>query len=445
MPDFYQNIEDLCVILSSVVIPMQVSQVYFFNPKFVSECAKMYSLSTGLGCSVSDANGAVLYEYGFGCHSCTICDVLGLDRTKRFGEGAYAMSGGGKFGGVYIYFCQMGLASIAFPVPRHFGSVANIAAGPFLIVDLEDFIAVDLKENFNLDGTKLERVVELLEQMQVITSERVVALSNLLFLTLSSIGGFSAGEQASESSPQNFKIAESGYGPEYPVATEKKLMESIANSDKPRVRKLLNELLGHIFFSSGGNHDRIKNETYELLVMISREAIDVGVPKNRLFRMNRLFWWQAQSTAGIDEFCTLLSDAVNKYIDIIFDFSDKKNSDVVYKAIQYIYQNYSNKITLEDVAKEVFVSPVYFCRIFKKEVGCNFNTYLNQLRIEKSKQFLLMDEGRIADVVSLVGFEDQSYFTKVFKKVAGVSPKYFRKTAEVPQTLQRGFSEVPDK
>ncbi|MDR3279349.1 MAG: AraC family transcriptional regulator [Synergistaceae bacterium] len=421
-----------------------MSKISSFNSSFVSECAKAYSLSTGIGCSVFDRCGAILFECGFGCGSCKICAAAGLDRTKRFGVNAYDMSGNGKFGGRYIYICQMGLVSISSPVQPCCGGVANITAGPFLMFDVEEFIALDLRENFILDGSKFERVVELLRQVPNITPDRVSALSNLLFLTVSRMGDISVESQELETLPRDFEVfqeqvpekilknEERGDGSEYPVITEKKLMASIANSDRPRVQKLLNDLLGHILFSSGEDFDRKKTETYELLVMISREAIGVGVPRSKLLQMNRMFWWHAQSITSIDEFCVLLSDVVNKYVDNIFDYSDKKNSDVIYKAIQYMYQNYSNKITLEDVAKAVYMTPAYFCKIFKKEVGCNFNMYLNQLRIEKSKQFLLQHNGRIADIISMVGFEDQSYFTKVFKRVEGVSPKHFLKSAEAP-------------
>jgi YesN/AraC family two-component response regulator len=256
------------------------------------------------------------------------------------------------------------------------------------------------------------------------------------------MSGISVQNKAFETQPQYFEILQENSADrilknkesmplsEYPVKKEKKLLASIAESDRPKVQKLLNELLGHILFSSGEDFDRIKSETYELLVVISRGAIDVGVPRNKVLQMNRKFWWQAQSISGIDGLCMLLSDVMNRYIDNIFDYSSKKNIDIIDKAIQYIHENYSNKITLEDVAREVYLSPTYLCKIFKKEVGSNFNEYLNQLRIEKSKTLLSQRGSRIADVIGLVGFEDQSYFTKVFKKVAGVSPKHFRKSAE---------------
>ncbi|MGL5513630.1 MAG: helix-turn-helix domain-containing protein, partial [Sporomusa sp.] len=80
-----------------------------------------------------------------------------------------------------------------------------------------------------------------------------------------------------------------------------------------------------------------------------------------------------------------------------------------------------------DISQEVHLSPSYFSKIFKKETGHNFNTYLNMLRIEKSKKLLLYDNLKLISIASLVGFEDQSYFTKVFKRVTGVSPHQYRK------------------
>ena len=59
-------------------------------------------------------------------------------------------------------------------------------------------------------------------------------------------------------------------------------------------------------------------------------------------------------------------------------------------------------------------------------MGISFSTYLNQVRIEKSKELLKNKQHKIIDVAIMVGFEDQSYFTKVFKRVTGVSPNHYR-------------------
>jgi two-component system response regulator YesN len=64
----------------------------------------------------------------------------------------------------------------------------------------------------------------------------------------------------------------------------------------------------------------------------------------------------------------------------------------------------------------VYLSPAYFSKIFKEEVKTNFNNYLNLVRIEMSKKLLLDDSMSLVDISSYVGYEDQSYFSKVFKK-----------------------------
>jgi AraC-like DNA-binding protein/ligand-binding sensor protein len=419
------------------------SQVSYFDLRLAYECANIYSLCTGLGCAISDLKGEILNESGMGCRKCPVCEAVGIEKTSRLNPNDYSMPDGGEFGEKYIFFCRFGLTFISSPIISYGGSIANISAGPFFMTDIDDFIALELKEKKALKGEELKKVLDLLGEIPNIVPKKVSALSNLLSMTASQVSAVSAENQMRETrspdkgfnqnqlSRYTLKSSREKSFPEYPVKIEKRLLECIETSDRPGARKLLNQLLGHILFSSGEDFDRIKSEAYELLVLISRRAIDAGLPEDKVLRMNRHFWRNARAAVTIEELCLLLTGIVNRYIDAIFDFSDKKNVEIIHKAIEYIRQNYSGKISLEDVAKAVYISPTYFCKLFRKEMGCNFNTYVNQLRIEKSKQILLQSDSRIADVLSMVGFEDQSYFTKVFKRVAGVSPKYFRRSAGV--------------
>ena len=86
------------------------------------------------------------------------------------------------------------------------------------------------------------------------------------------------------------------------------------------------------------------------------------------------------------------------------------------------------EINLEKVAKAVNLSPSYFSKVFKEEMKCNFSTYLNVLRVEESKKLLLDKKLPLVEVAGRVGFQDQSYFTKVFKKLMNTSPGEFRKS-----------------
>ena len=70
--------------------------------------------------------------------------------------------------------------------------------------------------------------------------------------------------------------------------------------------------------------------------------------------------------------------------------------------------------------------PSYFSTVFKNSTGLSFKEYLNKVRIEESKILLLNTDFSIIDIAIAVGFEDQSYFSKVFKKYTGTTPKQFR-------------------
>ena len=96
--------------------------------------------------------------------------------------------------------------------------------------------------------------------------------------------------------------------------------------------------------------------------------------------------------------------------------------------MDYVKANYAQKITLDDIARHVFLSRSYLSSIFKEETGDSLFAYINRVRIGKSKMLLLDSAVNLVDVASLCGFDDQSYFTKVFKKATGISPKKYRDT-----------------
>lgn len=107
-------------------------------------------------------------------------------------------------------------------------------------------------------------------------------------------------------------------------------------------------------------------------------------------------------------------------------FVKLEHRDVVRKTTAYINQNYQKKITLDNLAKETYLSKTYLSRIIKEELGISFVDYLNQTRIEKSKVLLLNPKLSLMDIASEVGFQEQSYFTKVFKKIVGMPPRKYR-------------------
>jgi len=101
--------------------------------------------------------------------------------------------------------------------------------------------------------------------------------------------------------------------------------------------------------------------------------------------------------------------------------------NVISRAKQYALEHMGNAdMTIKDVASALYISCSYFGRLFKRETGQSFGAYLTQVRIERARVLLLIDNMLVRDVAQAVGFDSQPYFQVVFKKIVGVTPGNYR-------------------
>lgn len=92
----------------------------------------------------------------------------------------------------------------------------------------------------------------------------------------------------------------------------------------------------------------------------------------------------------------------------------------------YLETHYMEDISLQDAAEQLHYSDAYFCRFFKQNFDKSFIMYLSELRIEKAKELLADITVNIKEIGQEVGYRDSSYFTKVFKRITGVTPSEYR-------------------
>ena len=93
---------------------------------------------------------------------------------------------------------------------------------------------------------------------------------------------------------------------------------------------------------------------------------------------------------------------------------------------EYIEANYQRSISVQDAAEEMNYSEAYFCRLFRQSFSESFTRYLARYRVEKAKELLGDYRLYIREVGEAVGYRDSNYFTKVFKRYAGVTPAEYR-------------------
>ncbi|MDE7016799.1 MAG: response regulator [Lachnospiraceae bacterium] len=109
-------------------------------------------------------------------------------------------------------------------------------------------------------------------------------------------------------------------------------------------------------------------------------------------------------------------------------YHNEANSFIVKNALEYIQENSHEKLRLADVAEMVYVSQWHLSKLLNKHTGKTFSDLLNSARMEKARELLKDPSLRIYDVAEMVGFQDLAHFSRVFKKMEGMSANEYRNT-----------------
>lgn len=124
-----------------------------------------------------------------------------------------------------------------------------------------------------------------------------------------------------------------------------------------------------------------------------------------------------------------LNELADKYIgkedDIVGEETEATNP-LVREATEYMQENYARDLSLTEVAEHLRISTGYLSTLMNQNLGCGFVDYLNQIRVDRACCYLEQNQLKNYEVAYKVGFNDEKYFSKVFKKVKGMTPKEYR-------------------
>jgi ligand-binding sensor protein/AraC-like DNA-binding protein len=211
---------------------------------------------------------------------------------------------------------------------------------------------------------------------------------------------------------------------------------SPANSDAFIKTYNLNDYHKRLPVLSFGRIKLIANMLFNLVNYLVEEAIN----KNTLLNMYEKLLKKAGSLSNSSDFSDYLPLELMKNMKNRIDSAITQTqinsynetvkipeNSILKPAIEYIFNNKSENITLNQMARLCHVSPSYFSRLFSKEMGENFSDYLPRLKVEWAKKLLETTDSTISQISSDLGFCDDGYFIKVFKKFEGVTPAIYRK------------------
>lgn len=137
---------------------------------------------------------------------------------------------------------------------------------------------------------------------------------------------------------------------------------------------------------------------------------------------------QIGSARTLAQMQQIITDSIGEIFEKTEQSRNQEYSRTVADAIQHILMDYANQdLSLQTLSEKMHVNAVYLGRILKKETGSSFNDYLNNVRIEKAKEFLTTTNYKGNELYEKVGFSNYNYFYIVFKKITGAKPTEYRK------------------
>ena len=375
---------------------------------------------------------------------CEVCRACYPDSSKRWKENEYPCSAMHneihamvRTKRSYVYTCEIGFAYWTSPLYAGGRYAGSLASGHTLTVPKEEAAKLfcsrykatreKVLDQLSMFPEKSHDDVISLASMLMICAENLSSGLNDEIIRKTSSGDNSFGNDLS-TKKKNFFLN--------PVNTQDKermLLAALRRGDRNTALKILAELFSTIREISSDDLELIRAFFIELAVIFSRTAAEVPMIDECY---NRCLG-QLRKSRTVNELSESLHCIIDSLEPWIFSFRGLRHASALRKAERFIWENYSSRVGLKEIAAASGLSAPYFSTIFKKEVGKNLSTYLNQLRVDKAAVYLEETGLSLQEIAKACGFEDQSWFSKIFKKHLGLSPGKYREQREAEGELEK--------
>ena len=395
--------------------------------KELNSLFKHFSITVGLDVALYDGEGFLMLPY---CRdeSEGICNLAKNCPVCR----EYIKYGGEKakdLGEPYIFRCGCGLIMCSSPVVLSGELIGSIVCGPVMLWEADEYAGEELYGNLKGMGVECRIDPGSIKQLSCVN---MTSAAQILYILVNNIcrEHEKAAGQKLEIAWQKDIISElaqrRAYNCAYPADLEKKLILYVQLGEKNKAKEIINNFLGEIFNYAGGDLDIIKAKLYEFTAFLSRAAVEAGAPLSDMAASVKKSAKFLSKNIEYSDLCSLTIEILYEFIDIVYRSKPKKQySRHLLSAIEHINRNFGEKLTLEGVAKQIFVSPYYLSHIFRDELDTTFSDYVNSRRIEEAKRLLSEKNYDTKTLCELVGFNDINYFIKTFKKYTGTTPSKY--------------------
>ena len=215
------------------------------------------------------------------------------------------------------------------------------------------------------------------------------------------------------------------YEADYPIHLEKRLFAEVKNGETDHAIATAETYFDLVAANYADDLMNMRLKVLEFALFAEHLAYESGGMTYE-FRAREDYLPTIMAISDLDTLKKWFGDKIGTATHNVSCKATEKSMSVVETAKEYIQNNYSKDISLDDVSRTVNISPYYFSKIFKEETGEGFVEYLTGIRIEKAKELLNTTEYSIKEICSMVGYADPNYFSRSFKKNVGVTPTEYK-------------------
>ncbi|MDI9482297.1 MAG: AraC family transcriptional regulator [Bacillota bacterium] len=316
----------------------------------------------------------------------------------------------------------------------------NIVAGPSLTQSIDEFSVYSLfTANGSINHKQKKALVEYYRGLPVVGYKKLVSAGMLLYYLVYNKKLDSAAvieknaplldidiwNKTSSTMSEIRQYQLFHHTPMY----EKRLAQCIREGNREK-------LLAHLRKSHDGEPGMLsknplrnqKNLFICSVTIAARAAIEGGLDSELAFTLSDSYIQHVEELNEIGQIASLYLKMLTDFTCRVHRLKSMNYSNTIIKCRDYITNHIYENITLSQLSKVLSVSSNYLSEKFKKEVGMTISEFIQKEKVEEAKRLLSSTNNSILDICVSLNFTDQSYFTKIFKKVTGITPNQYRKT-----------------
>jgi len=215
------------------------------------------------------------------------------------------------------------------------------------------------------------------------------------------------------------------YEDNYPIETEKMLFELTEKGDVNGIVAEASRFFDWMEENYGQYINDIKLKVLEFVLWAEHISYESG-GRIYYFRSRQDYFPTLVELKDLEEIRTWFVDKMKSACRNVAAKKEEQSVSVVERAIKYIDSKYNKDISLDDVSREVDISPYYFSKIFKEETGRNFVEYVTDIRMSRAKELLTETDLSMKEICCEIGYSDPNYFSRSFKKNTGLTPTEYK-------------------